>query len=41
MCDNVKIIKSLEDSFVLIDEVTKAVKHEIKKNKKVNFMELC
>ena len=31
MCDNVKIIKSLEDSFVLIDEVTKAVKHEIKK----------
>ena len=31
MWDNVKIIKSLEDSFVLIDEVTKAVKHEIKK----------
>ena len=34
MCDNVKIIKSLEDSFVLIDEVTKAVKHEIKKTRR-------
>ena len=29
--DIIKIIKSLEDSGVLIDEVTETVKHEIKK----------
>ena len=29
----IKIIKSLQDSNVLIDGVTEAVKHEIKKNK--------
>ena len=29
----IKIIKSLEDSGVLIDEVTETVKHEIKKQK--------
>ena len=29
--DIMKIIKSLEDSCVLIDEVTETVKHEIKK----------
>ena len=31
MNDIIKIIKSLEDSGVLIDGVTKTVKHEIKK----------
>ena len=31
MNDITKIIKSLEDSGVLIDEVTETVKHEIKK----------
>ena len=41
MNDIIKVIKSLEDSGVLIDEVTETVKHEIKKNKKVNFLELC
>ena len=35
-----KIIKSLEDLCVLIDGVTKTVKHE-KKNKKVDSSELC
>ena len=35
----IKIIKSLEDSGVLIDGVTERVKHEIK-NKKVKFLEL-
>ena len=29
----IQIIKSLEDSSVLIDEVTKTVKHEIKKRR--------
>ena len=37
----IKIIKSLVDSGVLIDGVTKTVKDEIKKNKKVDFLELC
>ena len=37
----IKIIKSLADSGVLIDGVTKTVKDEIKKNKKVDFLELC
>ena len=40
MNDIIKIIKSLEDSVVLIDGVTETVKHEIK-NKKVDFLELC
>ena len=31
MNDNIKIIKSLENSCVLIDGVTKIVKHEIRK----------
>ena len=33
MNDIIKIIKSLEDSRVLIDEVTDAVKHEVIKQK--------
>ena len=36
----IKIIKSLEDSDVLIDSVTETVEHDIK-NKKVNFFVLC
>ena len=39
MNDIIKIIKSLEDSGVIIDEVTETVKDEIK-NKKVDFLEL-
>ena len=35
----IQIIKSLEDSSVLIDEITKTVKHEIKKEG--HFFELC
>ena len=38
--DVIKIIKSLEDSGVLIDGVTDSGKHEIK-NKNVDFLELC
>ena len=30
----IKIIKSLEDSGVLVDEVTETVKHQIKKTRK-------
>ena len=41
MNDIIKIIKSLEDSGVLIDGVTEKVKHEIRKNKKADFLELC
>ena len=41
MNDIIKVIKSLEDSGVLIDGVTETVKHEIKKNKKEDFLELC
>ena len=37
----IKTIKSLEDLCILIDRVTKTVKHEIKKNKKADFLELC
>ena len=40
MNDIIKIIKSLEDSGVLIEGVTETVKHEIK-NKKVDLLELC
>ena len=36
----IKIMKSLEDSTVLIDGVTETVKHEIKK-KKADFLKLC
>ena len=38
--DIIKIIKSLEDSGVLIDGGTETVKGKIK-NKKVDFLELC
>ena len=42
MNDIIKIIKSLEDSSVLIDGVTKTAKVKIKKkNKKVVSFELC
>ena len=37
--DIIKIIKSLEDSGVLIDGVIETVKREIKKGKKVDFWE--
>ena len=37
----IKIKKSLEDSGVLIDGVTETVNHEIRKKKKVDFLELC
>ena len=40
MNDIIKIVKSLEDSGVLIDGATETVKDEIK-NKKVDFFELC
>ena len=40
MNDIIKIIKSLEDSGVLIDGVTETVKDEIK-NKIVDFLALC
>ena len=40
--NDIKIIKSLEDSGVIIDGVTEIVKEEIKKkNKKVDFLEFC
>ena len=38
--DIIKIIKSLEDSGVLIDGVTETVKDEIE-SKKTDFLELC
>ena len=40
MHDTMKIIKSLEVSYILIDGITATVKHEIK-NKKVDFLLLC
>ena len=40
MNDIIRIIKSLQDSGVLIDGVTETVKDEIKK-KKAYFIELC
>ena len=40
MNDIIKIIKSLNDSGVLIDEVIETVKDEIK-NKKFDILELC
>ena len=39
--DIIKIIKSLEDSGVLIDGFMETIKEEIKKNKRVDFLELC
>ena len=36
----IKIIRSLEDSGLLIDGVTETVKHEIK-NKKADLLQLC
>ena len=41
MNDIIKIMKSLEDSGISIDGATETVKHEIKKNKQVDFLELC
>ena len=41
MNDITKMIKSLEDSSVIINGVTETVKHEIKKNKKADFLKLC
>ena len=38
MNDIIKIIKSLEDSGVLIDAVSETVKHE---KRKADFLELC
>ena len=40
MNDIIKVIKLLEDSNVLIDVITKTVKHEIK-NKRTDFFLLC
>ena len=40
MDDIIKIIKSLEDSGVLINGVTETVNHDVK-NKKADFVELC
>ena len=40
MNDIMKIIKSLEDSGVLIGGVTELIKHEIKKQEGI-FLELC
>ena len=37
MNDITKIIKSLEDSNVLIDGIIETVKHKIKKNEKVDL----
>ena len=41
MNDIIRIIKLLDDSDVLFDRVTEAVKDETKKNKKVDLLELC
>ena len=38
MDDIIRIIKSLENSGILIDGVSQTVKHEIKKNKNVDFL---
>ena len=40
MSDIIKIIKSIEDSGILIDGVTETIKHKIKDNK-VDFLDLC
>ena len=41
MNDIIRIIKSVKDSGVLIDGISGTVKHEIKKSKKVDLLELC
>ena len=41
MKDIIKNKKLLEDLGVLIDGVTETVKHEIKKNKKADFLDVC
>ena len=41
MNDIIKIVKSIEDSNVLIDVITETVKQEIEKIKKVDFFLLC
>lgn len=41
MNDSIKIVKSFTDSNVLTDGITEALKHQIKKNKNVDFLELC
>ena len=38
MKDIIKIIKSIEDSSVLINRVTETLKHKMKKNKKIDFL---
>ena len=38
MKDIIKIIKSIEDSSVLIYRVTETLKHKMKKNKKTDFL---
>ena len=37
----INIIQSLEDSNVLIDDITETVTHEIKETKKVDFFLHC
>ena len=39
--DIIKVLKSLEDSGILIDRVTETVKHEIKKIKKADVLKVC
>ena len=41
MNDSIKIVKSFTDSNVLTDGITEALKPQIKKNKNVDFLELC
>ena len=41
MNDIIKIVKSSEDSCVLINRVTETVKHEIKSKKAAEFLGLC
>ena len=38
MKDIIKIIKSIEDSSVLINRVTETLKHKMKKNEKTDFL---
>ena len=39
--DIIKVLKSLEDSGILIDRVTETVKYEIKKIKKADVLKVC
>ena len=36
-----KLLKSLEDSGVLIDGITETIKYKIRKKKQVDFLGLC